>query len=331
MMMNLGFGDAQFRTLNGSTAWNPVSREYVWEVELDDPFVQVVPSWSADTPEDSALDISFEVNDETYRLGVWSLTESLGIRTSFPEHKGKSGYVSTDTFVAYQPQTKLKVRVRAVPGLAGVMPTLDQFYLSFVGREVGATHYSGPNLGPLPVPMRAQMNYPNGNVLCSPTSMSMLIWYWAQQLKKPKIDRDVPAIVASIFDPEWNGTGNWSFNTSYAARVPGLTAYVTRLEGTADLAAWVNAGVPVACSVRYGLLKGNAEPSENDGHIVVVTGFRDGVMTFNDPGRNVVKMEYKQADFERAWARSYNTVYLVYPDRWLIPKRPGAPWDLKSE
>lgn len=329
--MNLAFGQAQFRTLDGVAGWNPVTSEYVWDLDLADPYVQVVPSWNADTPGDSALDITLEIADEPYRLGVWSLTESAGIRTSFPEHKGKSGYVSTDTFIAYQPQNRLRVRVKPIAGKDGLMPKLDTFYVSFVGREPGTTHYSGPNIDSLMVPKRAQLNYPNGNVLCSPTCVSMMTWYWAQQLKRPKIDRDVPAVSAGIFDPEWNGTGNWSFNVAYAARVPGLTAYVTRLEGTADLAAWVKAGVPVACSVRYGLLKGNAEPSENDGHLVVVTGFRDGMMTFNDPGRNVVQMEYKQTDFERAWARSHNTVYLVYPNRWIIPKRPGAPWDLKSD
>ena len=50
-----------------------------------------------------------------------------------------------------------------------------------------------------------------------------------------------------------------------------------------------------------------------------------GNPVFNDPGRNVVRMTYDRAAFDRAWASSGRAVYVVYPDSWPIPATSG-PW-----
>ena len=39
---------------------------------------------------------------------------------------------------------------------------------------------------------RSQMAYENGSVLCSPTTVSMLLSFWSKKLKRADLDRDVP-------------------------------------------------------------------------------------------------------------------------------------------
>ena len=53
-----------------------------------------------------------------------------------------------------------------------------------------------------------------------------------------------------MYDPVYDGYGNWSFNTAYAA-TQGLDAYVACFDNLARVEAWVAAGVPVAISVAW--------------------------------------------------------------------------------
>jgi len=48
----------------------------------------------------------------------------------------------------------------------------------------------------------------------------------ARELTRPEMDRDVPDIANAIYDANWKGMGNWSFNTAYAGSYQGVRAYV---------------------------------------------------------------------------------------------------------
>ena len=172
------------------------------------------------------------------------------------------------------------------------------------------------------------MSYPGGNVLCSPTVVSMLLAFWAKELRHPELDRDVPEVQQGVFDPNWPGTGNWPFNTAFAGTVPGMRAYVARLTDISELEAWIASGKPVATSVSYDLLRGKGKKGASDGHLVVLVGFDEhGDPVFNDPGRSTeVRQTYKRADFDAAWATSGRTVYLIYPKFGLVPEDPFGHW-----
>src|SRR5205085_7073433 len=133
------------------------------------------------------------------------------------------------------------------------------------------------------VPERSQMAYPNGNELCSPTTVSMLMTYWSRICKRPELDHDVPDIVKAVYDPNWRGTGNWPFNMAYAGSYRGMRAYVTRMSDVSELEDWIANGIPIGLSLCYNKLRGrDARPS---GHLVVCVGFTDeGDVIINDPG-----------------------------------------------
>jgi hypothetical protein len=53
------------------------------------------------------------------------------------------------------------------------------------------------------------------------------------------------------YDAAYEGTGNWPFNTAYAAPLAG-DAFVTRLRSLREAEAFVAAGIPLVASVSWG-------------------------------------------------------------------------------
>jgi len=177
------------------------------------------------------------------------------------------------------------------------------------------------------VPERSQMAYPNGNELCSPTTVSMLMTYWSRICKRPELDHDVPDIVKAVYDPNWRGTGNWPFNTAYAGSYKGMRAYVTRMSDVSEIEDWIANGIPIGLSVSYDRLRG--KESGGSGHLVVCVGFTDeGDPIINDPGTSTnVRKVFSRKNLIRAWAYSKNTAYLIYPESAEVPKDRFGHWD----
>ena len=108
------------------------------------------------------------------------------------------------------------------------------------------------------------------------------------------------------FDAAYDGTGNWPFNTAYAAHF-GLDAFVTRLRSLAEAELFLAAGIPLVASIAAGPgeLDGFLLPQGTAGHLVVIVGFtRRGRPDRQRPGGAVeraVRRSYDRAQFERAW------------------------------
>jgi hypothetical protein len=127
-----------------------------------------------------------------------------------------------------------------------------------------------------------------------------------------------------IHDPVWGGTGNWAFNTAFAASL-GLEAYVARFMTLAEMARWLAAGVPLVASIAFGQGELENTPSDferSSGHLVVVVGFNErGDVIVNDPRADPgagesVRRVYPRQQFKQAWQRrSRGAVYLVFPRR----------------
>ena len=206
----------------------------------------------------------------------------------------------------------------------------DEFHESPRGDEL---RESLPSLPPnkeawsrsLDVPRQSQMAFENGGEWCSPTAVTMMLSYWAEKLSRPELRHDVPEAAQAVNDPNWPGTGNWSFNMAFAGSHDGIRAYVARMSDVSELEDWIAAGVPVAVSVRYGILKGAENPG--NGHLVVCVGFdQEGNIIVNDPGRTQVRQTYSRENLVKAWARSENTVYLIYPEDWKVPEDRFGHW-----
>lgn len=308
---------------------NAVTMEKVLKAPIE--FDDLVVSFAGRAPGNAQIRISVSVKkadgwSKDFQIANWS--ENADLRTSVNGQKDADGDMLTDTLLLNSVAREFKVKVDC--GGQSETASLDHLDFSFVNskatRPTGTEHRDvwGRRLD---VRKFNQGNYANGGVICSPTSTTMLLNYWADQLGEVKLKTDVPWTQSGVYDPGWNGTGNWIFNTAYAGSM-GLRAYVSRLNNVGELESWIAAGIPVATSVSYDLLRGKPTRGENDGHIVVLIGFTpEGDPIFNDPGRSEPpQISYKRQHFEAAWATSGKAVYLVYPPGHKVPKATNAPW-----
>jgi hypothetical protein len=176
-----------------------------------------------------------------------------------------------------------------------------------------------------------------GEAWCSPTSTEMVVEFWGRGPSADDLawvdpnyaDPSVDFAARSTYDAAYRGTGNWPFNTAYAARF-GLEAFVTQLRSLAEAEAFVRAGIPVVASIasRPGELDGFLFSGGTNGHLVVVIGFdADGNPIVNDPASRsdtTVRRVYDRTQFERVWLRgSGGTAYIIHPSSVALPPPPA--------
>jgi hypothetical protein len=294
---------------------------------------ELIASWNAETPAGAYLKVEARAlypdsATKFYTLGLWSSDTNRFPRESVPYQKDQDGDVTTDTLSLNRQAERLQARL-ILGGDNSAKPKLKFFALSLT--ETTAEFASlPPNQAAwdrlVPVPERSQMKYANGNVLCSPTTVCMLLGYWAEKLNRPELGQDVPEIVDAIYDSKYRGTGNWPFNMAYAGSFRGLRAYVARLSDLSELEDWLACGFPIGLSVCYDRLRGKG-PGPN-GHLVVCVGFTSaGDPIINDPGtsKNVRKI-FPRSNLVSAWAYSRNAAYFIYPEDAEIPKDRFGHW-----
>lgn len=294
---------------------------------------ELVVSWNVAAPDGTYLKVEargFRFRQPTpyYNLGLWSPNPARYPRESVLNQKDEKGDVATDTLMLRERCQQVQIRL-TLGGDDALRPELK-----FLGLCLTDTSAHPAPLPPnrrawgkvLPVPERSQMVYPNGNVICSPTTISMMMGFWAQRLQRPELDLEVPEIVKAVYDTNWKGTGNWVFNTAYAGSHPGIRAYVTRMTDLAELEDWIAHGIPVGLSLCYDRLRGR--PGGPSGHLVVCVGFTpEGDPILNDPGtREKVQKVFKRKNLEYAWAYSRNAAYLIYPQNASVPKDRFGHW-----
>jgi hypothetical protein len=142
-------------------------------------------------------------------------------------------------------------------------------------------------------------------------------------------DPSVDFAARSTYDAAYRGTGNWPFNTAYAARFS-LTAFVTQLRSLTEAERFVRAGIPLVVSIasRPGELDGFLFSGGTNGHLVVIVGFdASGRPIVNDPAawsNASVRRVYDRAQFERVWLRgSAGTTYVIHPPEVALPPTPS--------
>ena len=185
-----------------------------------------------------------------------------------------------------------------------------------------------------------------GEAWCSPTSTTMVLAYYKRLppaseyawVRKSYGDRVVDHAARMTYDHGYDGTGNWPFNTAYAARQTGH-AFVTRFRSLRGVEQMIRAGIPVVTSITFsrGRLSG-APISASNGHLVVVVGFTQaGDVVVNDPAaktRAGVRRTYSRAQFEDAWLQRYpyrggmrgsgGLAYVIRDTAHPLPPRAGS-------
>jgi hypothetical protein len=316
--------------------------EAVWlsqEIPARAPWNQLVLSWNVSAPAGTFLKVeacALSTNHATkfFSLGTWSPDDAGQLRASVTNQADLDGDVRADTLALTQPAASVQVRL-TFGGTNATPPQLKFLSISFCNTLVKPAALP-PNRAAwgkeLPVIERSQQSYPGGNGWCSPTSLSMVLNYWATKEAKPEWNVDAPEVAAGVSDHGFKFlTGNWTFNTAFAGTLPGLRAYVTRFSDITELEAWIAAGIPVIISARYDLLQ-DGRADDFSGHLTVCRGFtKDGDLIINDPWSDLkvesVRHIYKRENVRRAWATSRNTVYLVYPEGTKIPPNKFGHWE----
>ncbi len=342
----------------------PGRRDYAWAAWLspavtpDHRFTRLVPSWNARTPGDSWLEVEVRVSSDGLRwsrwscLGRWAEDDGEIHPTSVPGQGDEDTAVSTDELAARGAVTwasyQLRVTLLRPPGSAAV-PTVSLLgaVVSGPGPEVTAAA-PGPGRGVvLTVPAYSQqlhrgqdphLNH-GGESWCSPTSTGMVLGTWGLGPDAGELcwvdpsfaDPVVNHAARHVFDHAYNGAGNWSFNTAYAARY-GTEAFVTRLCSLAEAEQLVAAGIPLVASVSFKRDELDGAGYDTAGHLLVVVGFDDdGNVVCHDPASHEVPdnaevpVVYDRGQFARVWQDSSGgLVYVVHPPGVPLPDAPGT-------
>ena len=258
-------------------------------------YFEAIASWNANTPEGSWIETLIRARvrralDQMVSSGVWASGAATVERHSVNGQKDADGKVSTDTLLLSSANApadafQLKFRLFSADGRAG--PRIRNASVATSGHAARP-----PSLLPgdparwgilLDAPQCSQMVYPDGgDVWCSPTSVVMALGYW--QRVREGCEPGVRAAVEGVYDWLYDGQGNWSFNTAYAATF-GMEAYVTRFDSMAQAETWIAEGIPVIVSFGWGKddLTGAPIPSSN-GHLALLVGFDTvGNPIINDP------------------------------------------------
>lgn len=278
-----------------------------------------------------------------YVLGNWASGDSGVPHASVEGQRDEHSAVLTDTFAITSPDAsdhtetdddaelllsgyQLRVTMYRSPGSL-VMPRL--WLLGAMASDVPDRLTVEPSTGglawgeELAVPRRSKSahrdDYPEfggGESWSSPAATTMVMEYFGVMPPREDMawidagytDPQVAHAARMTWDDAFEGTGNWSFNTAYAASFLKLDAFVTRLRSLEDIERFIDAGIPVTTSVsfREGELTGAGYGTA--GHMMVVTGFtEDGDVIANDPaaGSNEsVRRVYDRDQFEQVWLRT---------------------------
>jgi len=295
---------------------------------------QLVASWNASTPDDTWLAVEMRgttgagTQSTWYTMGRWALGDTDIVRTTVPDQEDAVGYIDVDTFVAEQAISSYQLRVT----LYREKGTHRTPKLAMVGAMTSAipdrfTVPAGPTAGAwgieLPVPRYSQNihagEYPQygggGEAWCSPTSTEMVVEYWGRKPSKQDLswvdpsfaDPAVDHAARFTYDHDYDGTGNWPFNTAYAASF-GLNGHITRLSSLTDIEKFVKAGIPVITSQSFLASELDGAGYGTAGHIMVVVGFTEnGDVIANDPAsssNDAVRNVYKRDQFANIWLRT---------------------------
>jgi hypothetical protein len=321
---------------------------------------EVIPSWTADTPGGAWVQVELQGITNTgettkwYNLGRWAADDNQIRRTSVAAQGDTHGFVAVDTFVAREGYALTSYRLRVTllrpTGTAGG-PTLRS--IGAVGSSLPAPVKRPPASTPqaaqgvvLEAPRYSQHvhdgHYPEwnggGEAWCSPTSTSMVVAYWGTGPSpdeyawvEPPVDAWVDYAARNTFDYQYDGCGNWPFNTAYAGRF-GLDGFVTRLRSLNEAELFIGAGIPLVLSLSF---KKNEIPGltyGTGGHLLVLVGFTaDGSPVLNDPAavdNAAVRKIVGRAEFEAAWLNtSRGVAYVIHPAAVPLPPAPAqANW-----
>lgn len=315
---------------------------------------ELIASWDARTPAGTFVEVQVRGRTADGRhsswdvLGRWASDDTHVRRTSVGGQGDDLADVNVDTWTtAGLDAWQLRAVLLREAGTTRT-PRLDA--LGAVATRLPSTT-SVPTSRPryaqgvvLPVPRYSQRTHSShgGEGWCSPTSLAMVLGYYdalpgeaeTAWVGSGHADRVVDHVADATYDHAYRGTGNWPFNTAYAATRTDQ-AFVTRFRSLVGVEKLVAAGIPVITSLAFGANQLDGAPLRSTpGHLVVVVGFTaDGDVVVNDPygaTKQGVRRTYDRGQFETAWLKrgaaggSGGVAYVVRDAAHPLPARGGT-------
>ncbi|MFY0406697.1 C39 family peptidase [Solicola sp. PLA-1-18] len=319
-------------------------------VEVGFDVASALPSWSAETPEGAWVDVAVRrgPDDPWYMLARWSST-----------HQGRTTFGRDTDGLVRRHDDELVVDVAAGWRTAqlslapfrtgdGAWPRMRSASLLLSGEAVAEADAGTPSgvAHAVDLPAYSQQlhrdltDHPGGGgrAWCSPTAVSMVLDHWGAGPPTPSggstRDDVVPLAAAAVFDSGYAGTGNWAFNTAYAAGL-GVDAFVTRLRSLEEAELFTRAGIPLVISMVFGADELDGAGFDTQGHLMVLHGFdAAGDVLVHDPASHLersndaVPRTYRRDQVARAWlGRASGVAYVLHPADVPLPAAPaGAAW-----
>ncbi|TDU88894.1 peptidase C39-like protein [Kribbella voronezhensis] len=349
------FGDGTAKTYEQASWTSP-------EVRPGFALTELVASWNATTPPGTWIEGAMSGHSDQgkttkwYVLGRWNKGDDTAAgdihRTSLSGQRDTVGDVSVDTFVARSGRSldrwRLKVTLYRLAGTTSA-PVLRSVGAMASRLPSDATVPVSPSGGAwgqvLDVPTYSQEThigqYPQwdggGEAWCSATSTAMVLDYYGAGptpaetawVDPTYADPQVDHSARSVFDYDYDGAGNWPFNTAYAG-TRGLDAFVTRLRSLTEAEQFIKAGIPLVASLSFTKDELPGAGYGTNGHLMVIVGFTPtGDVVVNDPASHLIKSNdqvrttYNRQAFENAWIpHSGGIVYVIHPTSTPLPPHP---------
>ncbi len=300
----------------------------------------LIPTWEASTPGRSLVRVEVRAMGADGSTGSWDTMADWALanrpvrRTTYSGQSDDLGRVSVDTWYAASSISAWQVRVTLMRPRGSTLAVSLERVGAVASADATAprpTSTPGPGVGTvLPVPTYSQMvhsgHYPQwgggGEAWCSATSTAMVLGYYGISptptgIAAGHVDAVVDHTAKMVYDNGYRGTGNWAFNTAYAATLVAGDSSVTRMRDLREAEDYIAAGVPLVVSIAFGRNQLAGAPiSASNGHLLVIVGFEaDGDVVVNDPAGATnadVRRVYDRAQFERIWiAASGGTAYVI--------------------
>ena len=276
-------------------------------------FRELVPSWNVLLDNNSAVTFMISVGNEAgygdfYTMGYWK----ENYKASFSSQKDEYASVFIDTVVTkYDNIDRLKIKVIFKKTSTGATKLKN---ISITTKSIGSSNdfnFNHLNEKIIDVEPRQQLSIPSiGNIICSPTSLSMLMNYYG-------VTDSQDEVAGKVFDEGAKIYGNWSFNASYPGGFDNLYSRVEYIDSLSQVMAYLENDTPLALSIKTNAKEDlvGSIMGYSSGHLVVLIGVKqiDEVWyaVVNDPAEYTdesVEREYLLTELLDAW-RGY--VYVV--------------------
>ena len=153
---------------------------------------ELIACWNTEMPAGTSLKIEVCViySDHAtkwFAMGLWSADSAKHARTSLRGQQDEDGTVDTDTLVLKRSAERVQLRV-TLSADGKKKPKLKFLSLTLLDSKAAPTPLPPNRVAwgkTINVPERSQMAYENGIVLCSPTTVSMLLSFGVSDWTAP--------------------------------------------------------------------------------------------------------------------------------------------------